>query len=89
VLPFLVAYQRQHGLRHTDFQRYRRFCTRRIHRIRTALDFTHGKRNYKPAKVTLDGLTDERHLHILLFEIERVRSLRPACAAFPPDTTIS
>eukprot|EP00045_Choanoeca_perplexa_P006085 m.51757 g.51757 ORF g.51757 m.51757 type:complete len:596 (+) comp13457_c0_seq1:34-1821(+) len=71
VLPLLVGYQRQHGLRHNDFQRYRRFCTRRIHRIRVAIKLTHGRRTFQNKRITLENLTEERHFHILLLEMER------------------
>jgi signal recognition particle subunit SRP68 len=51
----------------------RRFCTRRIHRIRVALKLTHGRRNFQNKRVTLANMTEERHFHILLLEMERVR----------------
>ena len=54
---------------------FRRFCARRIHRIRVALKLTHGKRAYQPALITVNNLKDERHLHILLLEMERVSLL--------------
>ncbi|EDQ84729.1 uncharacterized protein MONBRDRAFT_39183 [Monosiga brevicollis MX1] len=71
VLPMVVGLQRQHGLRHNDFQRYRRFCTRRIHRLRHTIKLTHGKRTFQPAPITAANLTSEAHLEILLLEIER------------------
>lgn len=63
--------QRQHGLRHDDHERYRRYCARRIQRIRRALKFTNGKKTFKKRVMTADAVTDERHIHILIFETER------------------
>jgi len=34
-------------LRHQDFFRYRRYCTRRLHRLCKALKFLHGNKRYK------------------------------------------
>ncbi|EGD75011.1 hypothetical protein PTSG_07235 [Salpingoeca rosetta] len=53
LLPFVVGLQRQHGLRHGDFQRYRKFCTRRMHRVRKNLKFTQGKRKFVQTRVGL------------------------------------
>jgi signal recognition particle subunit SRP68 len=35
------ALQLQHGLRHGDYQRYRRYCTRRLRRLRVHAKLTH------------------------------------------------
>ena len=32
----------QNGLRHNDYQRYRQYCSRRLHRLRRSLNFKHG-----------------------------------------------
>ena len=59
----------------------RRFCTRRIHRIRVAIKLTHGRRTFQNKRITLDNMTEERHFHILLLEMERASDQRPAVAA--------
>ncbi|KAF5314115.1 hypothetical protein D9611_006920 [Ephemerocybe angulata] len=61
-----------YGLRYNDFQRYRKHCANRTHRIRSTLKMTHGKgRNFqKLPTLTTDNLK-EGHLQLLLFETER------------------
>jgi len=71
VLPFVIDYQRQNGLRHEDYERYRRFCSRRLRRLRTSLKFPCGKKRFKKQSITRDLVTDERYLHIMLFTAER------------------
>lgn len=75
VLPLIKDIQRQHGLRHDDYQRYRQYCTRRLDRVRHCLHFTHGKTKFQ--KRSIDAATankDVRYFHILLFLTERAWS---------------
>ncbi|KAJ6764301.1 SIGNAL RECOGNITION PARTICLE 68 KDA PROTEIN [Salix koriyanagi] len=44
VLQLLKSAQMQHGLRHGDYARYRRYCTARLRRLYKSLKFTHGSR---------------------------------------------
>ncbi|XP_055297959.1 signal recognition particle subunit SRP68 [Sitodiplosis mosellana] len=88
ILRLIRDAQKQHGLRHGDFQRYRGYCTRRISRLRKALKLPQGdKRHYKKRDVTvahLDGATgkvaiagpsgDERFLYLPLMLAERAWS---------------
>lgn len=61
-----------YGLRYNDFQRYRKHCANRTHRLRSSLKMTHGKgREFKKLPpLTLDNIKDG-HLQLLLFEAER------------------
>ena len=61
----------QHGLRHGDYVRYRQYCTRRLHRIRTALGFLHGKGRYVIKTLEPRLVRDPRHLMIPLYCAER------------------
>ncbi|KAJ8520346.1 hypothetical protein ONZ45_g2820 [Pleurotus djamor] len=72
----LVNEQRSaYGLRYNDFERYRKHCANRTHRLRSSLKTTHGKgREFKKLPViTEDNITDA-HLELLLFEAERAWS---------------
>ncbi|KAH6584664.1 hypothetical protein BASA50_007422 [Batrachochytrium salamandrivorans] len=60
-----------HGLRQQDYQRYREYCARRIHRVRKLTGLLQGKKRYEKKPVTLTSLADARSLQILLFEAER------------------
>ena len=44
LLPLIRGLQAQHGLRHGDYQRYRGYCSRRLARLRKALNFVQGDR---------------------------------------------
>ncbi|KAF9926976.1 signal recognition particle subunit srp68 [Modicella reniformis] len=60
------------GLRRQEYARYRHHCTQRLHRIRKTLGFTHGKdKSFVSRPITAETVTNEKHLHILLFQSER------------------
>ena len=42
ILRIIKESQAQNGLRHNDYQRYRQYCSRRLHRLRRSLNFKHG-----------------------------------------------
>lgn len=68
--------QQQHGLRHGDFQRYRGYCTRRIKRLRKALNLPQGdKKHFKKKNVEVKHFegknSNEKFIHIPLFLAER------------------
>ncbi|XP_071527965.1 signal recognition particle subunit SRP68 [Panulirus ornatus] len=72
VLSAVREAQLAHGLRHSDYQLYRQYCSRRIRRLRKNLDFIQGdKKNFRKKMVKVDVLKDERFLFIPLMTIER------------------
>ncbi|KAK6187871.1 hypothetical protein SNE40_005802 [Patella caerulea] len=72
VLQLIKEAQQQHGLRHGDHQRYRSYCSRKIRRLRKSLHFAQGtKHKVAPKKITLEMLSDEKYIHLPLFEAER------------------
>lgn len=79
ILRMIKDAQQQHGLRHSDYQRYRGYCSRRVRRLRKALKLPQGdKRHFKKRDVTIANLTgkkaDERFIHIPLMLSERAWS---------------
>lgn len=70
-LPFVTDAQRQHGLRHEDYERYRRYCAQRLKRIRKCLKFTQGRRSHVKKVLISDNVKDVRFLHIPLVLAER------------------
>ncbi|KAL1916511.1 uncharacterized protein VTP21DRAFT_5702 [Calcarisporiella thermophila] len=61
-----------YGLRYQDYERYRHYCAQRLHRLRKVLDFTHSKgKGFQKKQITTDVVSDEKHLHLLLFNAER------------------
>lgn len=72
VLSAVREAQLTHGLRHSDYQLYRQYCSRRIRRLRKNLDFIQGdKKNFRKKIVTVDVIKDDRFLYIPLMTIER------------------
>ncbi|KAF7796589.1 hypothetical protein EIP86_007770 [Pleurotus ostreatoroseus] len=61
-----------YGLRYNDYERYRKHCANRTHRLRSSLKLTHGKgREFKKLPpVKLEEIKDA-YLELLLFEAER------------------
>uniref|UniRef100_A0A3Q1HHQ5 Signal recognition particle subunit SRP68 n=1 Tax=Anabas testudineus TaxID=64144 RepID=A0A3Q1HHQ5_ANATE len=74
-LQIIKESQQQHGLRHGDYQRYRGYCSRRLRRLRKTLGFKMGNRHkYIGKKVTVEMLSDNRYLLLVLMEAERAWS---------------
>ncbi|ONK76150.1 uncharacterized protein A4U43_C03F24470 [Asparagus officinalis] len=74
VLQLLKSAQMQHGLRHRDYTRYRRYCTARLRRLYKSLKFTHGHGKFTRKVITESTVTDVRFLHIVLYMAERAWS---------------
>ncbi|KAI3954259.1 hypothetical protein MKW98_018083 [Papaver atlanticum] len=74
VLQLLKSAQMQHGLRHGDYTRYRRYCTARLRRLYKSLKFTHGQGKYNKRAITETTVTEVRYLHVLLYTAERAWS---------------
>ncbi len=75
ILDVIKTSQNQNGLRHSDFQRYRQYCGRRLRRMRVGVKFTHGKgKEYKKRELDARTAKDVRHLMLLLVNAERAWS---------------
>lgn len=74
VLQLLKTAQAQHGLRHSDYTRYRRYCSARLRRLYKSLKFTHGRGKYTRKAITDSTVTDVRFLHVVLYMAERAWS---------------
>lgn len=75
VLSIIKEAQNEKGLKDLDYNRYRQYCTRRLQRIRQALDFTHGKgKSFIPKQVAVSDLNNVRFLELVLFGAERAWS---------------
>ncbi|KAK6262025.1 hypothetical protein QUC31_007841 [Theobroma cacao] len=74
VLQLLKSAQMQHGLRHGDYARYRRYCTARLRRLYKSLKFTHGRGKYTRKAITESTVTEVRFLHLVLYTAERAWS---------------
>ncbi|XP_014241253.1 signal recognition particle subunit SRP68 [Cimex lectularius] len=75
ILKIITDAQQQHGLRHSDYQRYRGYCTRRLSRLRKTLRLPQGdKRHFKRRDVTEAHLKDVKFLYIPLVLTERAWS---------------
>ncbi|KAL6319338.1 hypothetical protein AAG906_014012 [Vitis piasezkii] len=74
VLQLLKSAQMQHGLRHGDYTRYRRYCTARLRRLYKSLKFTHGRGKYTRRSITESTVTEVRFLHLILYTAERAWS---------------
>ncbi|KAE8672278.1 Signal recognition particle-related / SRP-related isoform 3 [Hibiscus syriacus] len=74
VLQLLKSSQMQHGLRHGDYTRYRRYCTARLRRLYKSLKFTHGRSKYTRKAITESTVTEVRFLHVVLYMAERAWS---------------
>ncbi|EFN58517.1 hypothetical protein CHLNCDRAFT_140581 [Chlorella variabilis] len=87
VLQIVKDGQGLHGLKHSDYQRYRQaaidarppgtitpatqYCSRRLRRVYKGVKFLHGRGRYQKKKLEPEAIKDVRHLHIPLVQAER------------------
>jgi len=71
ILGTIKAAQRANGLLHSEYERYRQYCTRKVRRVRRSLKFMHGRGKYHKKEVTAEGMKDEKYLLLPLFYAER------------------
>ncbi|XP_063681088.1 signal recognition particle subunit SRP68-like [Bolinopsis microptera] len=72
LLKEIKEYQNLHGLKHDDYQRYRQYCSRRLHRLYKGLKFLHGGKKFTNKKITPDlFVKDIRYMQIILLQAER------------------
>eukprot|EP00617_Octactis_speculum_P026972 CAMPEP_0185745674 /NCGR_PEP_ID=MMETSP1174-20130828/4077_1 /TAXON_ID=35687 /ORGANISM="Dictyocha speculum, Strain CCMP1381" /LENGTH=599 /DNA_ID=CAMNT_0028419843 /DNA_START=22 /DNA_END=1822 /DNA_ORIENTATION=- len=63
--------QQLNGMRHSDYEAYRRFLTRRLRKVRKSINFTYGRgRNFVKKEITAEN-AQPAHLMILLLNTER------------------
>ncbi|CAN6166737.1 unnamed protein product [Urochloa humidicola] len=74
VLELMREAQMQHGLRQSDYTRYRRYCSARLRRLYKSLKFLHGRGKYTRRNITESTVTDVRYLHIVFYMAERAWS---------------
>lgn len=75
VLKLVKDVQQQHGLRHSDYQRYRGYCSRRIRRLRKALGLPPSDRHNFKKKTQIDeNHINEKTITIPLMLAERAWS---------------
>eukprot|EP00658_Telonema_sp_P-2_P023879 TRINITY_DN19580_c0_g1_i5.p1 TRINITY_DN19580_c0_g1~~TRINITY_DN19580_c0_g1_i5.p1 ORF type:complete len:598 (+),score=159.64 TRINITY_DN19580_c0_g1_i5:202-1995(+) len=71
LLQTIKTAQRANGLLHSEYERYRHYCTRKVQRVRRALKFTHGRGKYHKRDLVAETLKDEKFLLLPLFYAER------------------
>lgn len=71
VLQFIKTAQSQHGLRHSDYARYRQYCTKKLHRSRKTLKLQQGKGKFTRRALELSEVSSNAHLQLPLICAER------------------
>ncbi|XP_033214925.1 signal recognition particle subunit SRP68 [Belonocnema kinseyi] len=75
ILKIIKEAQQQHGLRHSDYQRYRGYCSRRLRRLRKVLKIPQGdRRHFKRRDVHTAMVSDDKFLQVPLVMAERAWS---------------
>ncbi|XP_012531397.1 signal recognition particle subunit SRP68 [Monomorium pharaonis] len=75
ILKIIKEAQQQHGLRHSDYQRYRGYCSRRLRRLRKVLKMPQGdRRHFKRRDVTAAMVSEDKFLQVPLMMAERAWS---------------
>ncbi|KAJ3452599.1 signal recognition particle 68 kda protein [Anaeramoeba flamelloides] len=71
-LTIIQVSRNENGIKHYDYQRYRHFCSKKLHKLRKQCKMTHGTgKRYVSKPISLDTAKSDRQLLILLFSAER------------------
>lgn len=70
VADFTRSLQSQNGLRHGDYNRYRRLCTRKVHRLKSTLNLSNGRHRYKHVPMP-DVINSPKFVQLLVVQAER------------------
>ncbi len=75
ILSLIRVAQNQNGLRYSDYQRYRHYCTRKLRKLRCGTKFKFGRGKFDNKTITSEDCErDHRYLLMLLFNAERAWS---------------
>lgn len=75
ILKLVKELQQQHGLRHSDYQRYRGYCSRKVRRLRKTLNLPPSDRhNFKKKTIIDDQHINDKSIAIPLMLTERAWS---------------
>ncbi|KAJ3438145.1 signal recognition particle 68 kda protein [Anaeramoeba flamelloides] len=71
-LTLIQVARNENGIKHYDYQRYRHFCSKKLHKLRKQCQMTHGTgKKYVPKPIRVETTKSDRQLLILLFSAER------------------
>ena len=71
ILEIVSTGQREHGMKHRDYARYRAYCARRLARLYKTCKMKHGKGRFVQQPLVANAITDERTLLVPLTQSER------------------
>lgn len=74
IIATIKSSQSQNGLKHSDYLRYRRFCTKKLRHLRKSLKFLYGHGKFEKKLITPDLCEDSRYILLILFSAERAWS---------------
>lgn len=75
ILKLVKDLQQQHGLRHSDYQRYRGYCSRKVRRLRKTLNLPSSDRhNFKKKTIIDEQHINDKSISIPLMLTERAWS---------------
>jgi signal recognition particle subunit SRP68 len=71
IIATIKSAQSQNGLKHSDYQRYRRYCSKKLRHLRKSLKFFFGHGKFEKKEITTELCDDNRYILLLLFNAER------------------
>ncbi|PIA15283.1 hypothetical protein COEREDRAFT_16169 [Coemansia reversa NRRL 1564] len=72
IFEYVHTARQTHGIRVQDYQRYRRYCTHRLHSVRKAIKLQQGtSKAFRKQDVTADMASKPEHVEVLLLQAER------------------
>ena len=71
IIATVKSAQSQNGLKHSDYLRYRRYCSKKLRSLRKSLKFFLGHGKFEKKEITPELSQDPRYILIILFNSER------------------
>lgn len=81
-IVFLIAKNSQNsfGVKTGDYMRYRRYCTRKVNKLRKVMEYKYGNRTkFIKKDITIDKSEDKRVLQIALFNSQKYWAFANEC----------
>ncbi|OMJ94559.1 hypothetical protein SteCoe_2203 [Stentor coeruleus] len=71
IIATIKSSQLLNGLKHSDYQRYRRYCAKKLRKLRKSLKFFYGHGKFEKKAISPELCQDSRYILLLLFNAER------------------
>ena len=71
ILQNITNSQNQNGFKHGDYNRYRKYCTKKVFKMRHQIKFKYGRNKYVSKDLLTEKVNEIKLIPILVYQTER------------------